>query len=74
MRALLEEGAHVLVNYGAHPLCDGTMLDNLRMFDDWLAFLEDVLKDFPADVRNRIAWLGSHPRPIMGYHRLCPTP
>ena len=50
------------------------MLDNLRMFDDWLAFLEDVLKDFPADVRNRIAWLGSHPRPIMGYHRLCPTP
>jgi hypothetical protein len=74
VRALLEEGAYVIVNYGAHPLCDGTMLDNLKMFDDWLTFLVDVLKDLSADIRNRIAWLGSHARPIMGFHHMCPTP
>lgn len=74
LKAMLKQGAYVLVNYGAHPLCDGTMLDNLRMFDDWLAFLGDVLKDLPSDTRSRVAWLGSHPRPIMGYNRLCPTP
>lgn len=74
VRALLEQGAYVLVNYGAHPLCDGTMLDNLRMFDDWLEFLLDILKNLPVDARGRIAWLGSHARPIMGFHNLCPTP
>ena len=67
MTELLEEGAYVVINFGAHPLCDGAMMDSLEQFDDWLAFVNNLLDERPAH-RRRLAWLGSYPRPVMGYY------
>lgn len=69
MKQLLEEGAYVVINFGAHPLCDGTMMDSLEQFDDWLSFVVGLLEAQPSH-RRRLAWLGSYPRPVMGYYHM----
>lgn len=69
VKQLLEEGAYVIINFGAHPLCDGTMMDSLEQFDDWMSFVVGLLEAEPSH-RHRLAWLGSYPRPVMGYYHM----
>lgn len=54
---------HLITNHAQGPLNR-----TLELFDDWLAFLSQEVLTAPG-VRRRVAWLGTHPRPVAGFHR-----
>lgn len=57
-----------------HNTPQGPLNRTLALFDDWLAFVRgEVLAGDDGsdsdDMRRRLAWLGTHPRPVAGFHR-----
>lgn len=64
----VDENRHRLIHHARKPSLQGPLDRTLALFDDWLAFVANEVLTTP-DVKRRMAWLGTHPRPVAGFHR-----